>query len=70
MESKNAIEIRNLSKMYKLYNKPSDRLRDSLGLSRKKRYKEHYALQNINFDIHEGNVWALLELMDPESPQF
>ncbi len=60
MESKNAIEIRNLSKMYKLYNKPSDRLRDSLGLSRKKRYKEHYALQNINFDIHEGECVGII----------
>ena len=60
MESKNAIEIRNLSKMYKLYNKPSDRLRDSLGLSRKKRYKEHYALQNINFDIHEEECVGII----------
>ena len=41
VESKNAIEIRNLSKMYKLYNRPLDRLKDSLGLSRKKLYKEH-----------------------------
>ena len=46
--------------MYKLYNKPSDRLRDSLGLSRKKRYKEHYALQNINFDIHEGECVGII----------
>ena len=30
VESKNAIEIRNLSKMYKLYNRPLDRLKDSL----------------------------------------
>ena len=40
VESKNAIEIRNLSKMYKLYNRPLDRLKDSLGLSRKKLYKD------------------------------
>ena len=54
MESKNAIEIRNLSKMYKLYNRPLDRLKDSLGLSRKKLYKEHYALKDVSFDIGEG----------------
>ena len=35
MESKNAIEIKNLSKMYRLYNKPSDRLKDSLGFGEK-----------------------------------
>ena len=54
VESKNAIEIRNLSKMYKLYNRPLDRLKDSLGLSRKKLYKEHYALKDVSFDIGEG----------------
>ena len=60
MESKNAIEIRNLSKMYKLYNRPLDRLRDSLGLCRKKLYKEHYALRDINFDIGEGECVGII----------
>ena len=60
MESKNAIEIRNLSKMYKLYNRPLDRLKDSLGLSRKKLYKEHYALHDVNFDIYEGECVGII----------
>ena len=60
MESKNAIEIKNLSKMYKLYDKPSDRLKESLGLTRKKRYREHYALRDINFDIHEGECVGII----------
>lgn len=54
MESKNAIEIKNLSKMYRLYNKPSDRLKDSLGFGKKKRYREHYALRDVSFDVREG----------------
>ena len=60
VESKNAIEIRNLSKMYKLYNRPLDRLRDSLGLCRQKLYKEHYALRDINFDIGEGECVGII----------
>ncbi len=60
VESKNAIEIRNLSKMYKLYNRPLDRLRDSLGLCRKKLYKEHYALRDVNFDIGEGECVGII----------
>ena len=60
VESKNAIEIRYLSKMYKLYNRPLDRLRDSLGLCRKKLYKEHYALRDINFDIGEGECVGII----------
>lgn len=46
--------------MYKLYDKPSDRLKESLGLSRKKRYREHYALRDINFDIHEGECVGII----------
>ena len=35
-----AISVNNISKMYKLYENPMDRLKESLGLTRKKRYKE------------------------------
>ena len=42
MENKKAIQVQHLTKMYKLYDKPSDRLKESLGLSRKKKYREHF----------------------------
>ena len=35
-----AISVNNVSKMYKLYDNPMDRLKESLGLSRKKKYKD------------------------------
>ena len=38
-----AISVNNVSKMYKLYDRPMDRLKESLGLTRKKKYKEHFA---------------------------
>ncbi|WP_373214316.1 ABC transporter ATP-binding protein [Ruminococcus sp. 5_1_39BFAA] len=60
MESKNAIEVNHLSKMYKLYEKPSDRLKESLGISRKKRYQERYALNNVSFNIHEGECVGII----------
>ena len=60
MESKKVIQIKHLSKMYKLYEKPSDRLKEALGLSRKKRYREHYALHDVNFDIHEGECVGII----------
>ena len=34
----NAIEVRDLCKVYKLYNKPSDRLKDALSLTKKQNY--------------------------------
>ena len=46
--------------MYKLYEKASDRLKESLGLSRKKRYREHYALHDVNFSIREGECVGII----------
>lgn len=60
MEQKKVIEIKNLTKMYKLYEKPMDRLKESLGLSRKKCYQEHYALRNVSFDIREGECVGII----------
>ena len=39
-EKKVAIQVKGLEKAYKLYDKPSDRLKEALGFGRKKRYKE------------------------------
>lgn len=60
VENRNAIEIKHVSKMYKLYEKPSDRLKEALGLSRRKRYREHYALNDINFNIREGECVGII----------
>ncbi len=60
MSDKNVISVQHLSKMYKLYDKPSDRLKESLGLSRKKKYREHSALHDVNFNIHEGECVGII----------
>lgn len=60
MENKKVIQVKDLTKMYKLYDKPSDRLKEALGLTRKKLYKEHYALRDVNFDIYEGECVGII----------
>lgn len=60
MENKKVIRVKDLTKMYKLYDKPSDRLKEALGLTRKKLYKEHYALHDVNFDIYEGECVGII----------
>ena len=55
-----AIRVNNVSKLYKLYDKPMDRLKESLGLSRKQMYKEHYALRNVSFDVHRGETVGII----------
>ena len=59
-EKKIAIKVDNLEKAYKLYDKPSDRLKEALGLSGKKRYKEHYALKGVNAVIYQGETVGII----------
>ena len=55
-----AIQVDDVSKVYKLYDKPMDRLRESLGLTRKKRYREHRALDHISFDVFKGETVGII----------
>lgn len=55
-----AISVNNVSKMYKLYDNPMDRLKESLGLSRKKKYKEHYALNDVSFQVRKGETVGII----------
>ena len=53
-----AIQVKHLDKMYKLYNKPSDRLRETLGL--KVPVMEHYALRDVNFQVERGETVGII----------
>ena len=55
-----AIAVDHVSKMYKLYDKPMDRLKESLGLSRQKKYKEHFALDDVSFQVHQGDTVGII----------
>ena len=60
MSAEYAIQVENIDKMYKLYDRPMDRLKESLGLSRKKRYKEHFALNQISFNVKKGETVGII----------
>lgn len=55
-----AIKVSNVNKLYKLYDKPMDRLKESLGLSKKRLYKEHYALRNVSFEVYRGETVGII----------
>lgn len=56
-----AIKVEDLTKIYKLYDKPTDRLKESLGLSRNKVLsKDHYALQHVSFDVKKGETIGII----------
>lgn len=60
MNSEIAIRVDQVTKVYKLYNKPSDRLRESLGLTRKKNFQEKYALNGISFEVKKGETVGII----------
>lgn len=51
---KGSIEVKNLSKVYHLYNRSSDRIRETFSIKRKKYSRDHYALKKINISIGHG----------------
>ncbi|MFJ6324494.1 MULTISPECIES: ABC transporter ATP-binding protein [unclassified Rhizobium] len=53
-----AIKVSGLGKMYRLYNRPSDVLRELV--TRKTRHREHWALKDIGFDVHRGEVVGII----------
>jgi lipopolysaccharide transport system ATP-binding protein len=55
-----AVKLINISKVYKLYDKPVDRLKESLHPLKKKYHKEFYALKNINLEIKKGEVLGIV----------
>jgi teichoic acid transport system ATP-binding protein len=60
MDKDIAIEVKNLTKLYKLYDKPMDRLKDSLGLVRKAKFKEHRALNNVSLSVKKGETVGII----------
>ncbi|HBB03183.1 MAG: ABC transporter ATP-binding protein, lipopolysaccharide transport system ATP-binding protein [Candidatus Peregrinibacteria bacterium GW2011_GWF2_38_29] len=55
-----AVKTENLSKSYKLYKNPIDRLKESLNPFRKKYHHDFFALKNINFEIKKGETIGII----------
>lgn len=55
-----AIEVKNLSKIYMIYDSPTLRLKDALGFSKVNHGKEFYALDNINFSVEKGRTLGII----------
>ena len=56
----NAITVDHVSKLYKLYDKPSDRFKEAMGLTKKKLYREHYALRDVSFHVRRGESIGII----------
>lgn len=57
---KEIIKVNNLNKIFNLYPSHKDRLKEIIHPFRKKFHREFYALNNINFTIHEGETVGII----------
>ncbi len=55
-----AISVEHVSKNYKLYEKPIDRLKEELGLTRRCLHKDHHALKDVSFNIEQGECVGII----------
>lgn len=60
MDKNYAIRVKDVTKMYRLYSRNRDRIVDAFGLSKKKRYREHFALHHLSFDVNKGETVGII----------
>jgi ABC-type polysaccharide/polyol phosphate transport system ATPase subunit len=55
-----ALRVENVSKQYRIYATPGDRLKESLTRGRLKRHQEFWALKDISFEIEKGTTTGII----------
>ncbi|MBO5325202.1 MAG: ABC transporter ATP-binding protein [Lachnospiraceae bacterium] len=55
-----AISVENVSKVYKLFTKPADRVIDALHLAPWKKVPEHHALNDVSFEVKQGEMVGII----------
>ena len=56
----NAIEVKNVTKIYRLYDKPADRLKESLSIAKRNYHKDFYALRDVSFEVKKGESVGII----------
>ena len=54
------IDVRDVTKVYRLYNKPVDRLKEAVSVTHKNYHRDFYALNHINFQVHKGESVGII----------
>lgn len=55
-----AIRVESVSKQYRIYNRPIDRLKESLTRGHWKTHREFWALSNISFEVEAGTTIGII----------
>lgn len=54
------ISVKNVSKVYKMFKKPAERVIDALHLMPWKKVPEHHALNDVSFDVYKGETIGII----------
>jgi len=60
MPSELAVSVQNLTKTYRIFGHPGDRIRQALTFGRKRFHREFTALQDVSFDIRKGETVGII----------
>ncbi|MBP9995730.1 MAG: ABC transporter ATP-binding protein [Lachnospiraceae bacterium] len=60
MDENIAIKANKITKIYRLYDKPSDRFKEALLPGGKRRSKDHYALTDVDLTIYKGETVGII----------
>src|SRR5690242_3823959 len=55
-----ALRVESISKQYRIYNRPSDRLKETVTRGRWKAHREFWALQDISFEVERGTTTGII----------
>ncbi len=58
--SENVITVNNISKVYRLYEKPIYRFKEAMSITKKSYHSDHFALDGITFDVKKGECVGII----------
>ena len=57
---RHALRVQSVSKQYRIYNRPADRLKESLTRGRWKAHREFWALKDVSFEVEAGTTTGIV----------